>query len=74
MNKLPTVSGKEVVKRLGKAGFNFTRRKGSHMILRRERPTKITISIPDHKELKKGTLKNILRQANITIEEFERLK
>lgn len=43
------------------------------MILRREFP-KITVSVPDHKELKRGTLKNILRQIDLPVDEFERLK
>jgi len=74
MSKLPVVSGKEVVKRLEKIGFAFVRQSGSHMILRRERPPKMTVSVPDHKELKRRTLKNILRQVGLNIDAFERLK
>ncbi|MCD6141268.1 hypothetical protein DRJ23_05165 [Candidatus Acetothermia bacterium] len=74
MSKLPVVSGREVVKRLEKIGFVFVRQSGSHMVLRREKPPKMTISIPDHKELKRRTLKNILRQVDLTVDEFERLK
>ena len=43
------------------------------MILRREFP-KITVSVPDHKELKRGTLRNILRQIDLPVDEFEQLK
>lgn len=67
-------SGKEVVRRLGKAGFAFVRQSGSHMILRRESPPKLTVSVPDHKELKRRTLMNILRQISLTSKEFEALK
>lgn len=74
MDKLSVVSGREVVRRLEKVGFVFVRRKGSHMILRRETPPKMTVSVPDHKELKRRTLKSILRQVNLSVEEFERLK
>jgi len=74
MSKLPVISGKEAVKRLEKAGFLLVRQVGSHMILRRERLPKMTVSIPDHKELKRRTLKNILRQINLSVDEFERLK
>jgi len=74
MSKLPVISGKEAVKRLEKAGFLLVRQVGSHMILRRERLPKMTVSIPDHKQLKRRTLKNILRQINLSVDEFERLK
>jgi len=43
------------------------------MILRRVSPHKTVVSIPDHKELKKGTLKHILQQADLPVEEFEQL-
>ena len=74
MTKMPVLSGKEVAKRLEKAGFIFVRQVGSHLILRRQEPPALTVSVPDHKELKKETLRNILRQAEITLEEFEKLK
>jgi len=74
MSKLPVVSGREVVERLERANFILVRQTGSHMIMRREKAPKITVSIPDHKELKRGTLKNILRQINLTVDEFENFK
>jgi len=74
MIKLPVVSGREVVERLERANFILVRQTGSHMIMRREKAPKITVSIPDHKELKRGTLKNILRQINLTVDEFENFK
>lgn len=73
MAKLPIVSGREVVRKLEKAGFIFVRQVGSHMILRREASPKMTISVPDHKELKRKTLKNILRQVGLTVRQFEEL-
>ena len=74
MSKLPVVSGREVVERLERANFILVRQTGSHMIMRREKAPKLTVSIPDHKELKRGTLKNILRQINLTVDEFENFK
>ena len=68
------VSGREVVERLERANFILVRQTGSHMIMRREKAPKITVSVPDHKELKRGTLKNILRQINLTVDEFENFK
>lgn len=74
MRRLPLLSGKKVVKKLEKAGFIFVRQVGSHLILRRELSPRLTLSVPNHRELKKGTLRNILRQAGITVERFKELE
>jgi len=69
--KLPVLSGSEVIKALIKAGFKVARRKGSHVILVKfidER--KIGVVVPDHKEIDKGTLLEIIRQARSRREEF----
>jgi len=58
---------------LEKTGFVLVRQTGSHMILRRQKLPKMTVSIPDHKKLKKGTLKNILRQIDLSADAFENL-
>jgi predicted RNA binding protein YcfA (HicA-like mRNA interferase family) len=73
MTKLPVVSGRETVRRLEKAGFTFVRQIGSHLILRGGSPP-ATISVPNHKELKPGTLRNIIRKAGLTVKEFTALK
>jgi predicted RNA binding protein YcfA (HicA-like mRNA interferase family) len=60
------------VRALAKVGFQLDRQQGSHMILfRAEPPT--TLSVPDHRELDRGTLRALLRQAGISPEEFQRL-
>ena len=69
MTNLPVVSGGECVRALEKIGFNVTRQKGSHISLRRDNPFAKTF-VPNHKELKKGTLKAILKDANLTVDEF----
>ena len=69
MNKLPRVSGRECAKALGKAGFYFKRQEGSHMILRRDDPF-AQVVVPDHKELDRGTLRAIIRQAGLSVGEF----
>ncbi|MFW5799953.1 MAG: type II toxin-antitoxin system HicA family toxin [Spirochaetota bacterium] len=69
---MKTYSGKEVVAKLIKAGWTISRQKGSHVML--ERTSYIyTISVPQHKELGIGILKSIIKQANITLEEFKKL-
>ncbi len=54
---------------LEKAGFYFKRQQGSHIVLRRDEPF-AQLVVPDHKELDRGTLRAILRAANISVEEF----
>jgi len=69
MTKLPVISGTNCVKALEKLGFHLKRREGSHIILRRDAPF-AQIVVPDHKELDRGTLRAIIRQAGLTVHEF----
>jgi predicted RNA binding protein YcfA (HicA-like mRNA interferase family) len=69
MKKLPRISGRECVKTLEKLGFHFKRQEGSHIILRKDDPF-AQIVVPDHKELDRGTLRAIIRHANISVDEF----
>ncbi len=69
MSKLPRVSGKETSCALCKVGFRIKRKHGSHLILRRDNPFNQTV-VPDHKELDRGTLRAILRQTNLSIDQF----
>ncbi len=74
MSKYPVVSGREVIRALSKAGFVFTSQKGSHVKLKRKTPSEVRIVIVLLKaDIKTGTLKSILRQAHISLEEFKRL-
>jgi len=69
--KLPRMSGLEVIKVLNKAGFKEARQKGSHIILTKEtKEGKRGVVVPDHKEIDKGTLLEIIRQAGLRKEEF----
>ncbi len=72
MKRLPVVSGRQYVKALGRLGFYLKRREGSHLILRRDDPFS-QVAVPEHKELDRGTLRAILRQAGIGVEEFTKL-
>ena len=72
MIKLPRISGRECVRALEKKGFYFKRQAGSHIILRRDDPFS-QIVVPDHKELDRGTLRAIIRQAGLSIDEFGHL-
>lgn len=69
MSGLPRISGRECVKALEKADFRMKRQEGSHIILRRDNPF-CQVVVPDHKELDRGTLRAIIRQAGITVDQF----
>lgn len=72
MSCLPRISGRECIKALEKAGFYFKRQEGSHIVLRRDTPF-CQVVVPDHKELDRGTLRAIIRQADLGIDEFTKL-
>jgi len=69
VSKLPSLSGKDCVKVLQKLGFYQKRRESSHIILRRDEPF-AQVVVPDHQELAKGTLRAIIRDADLSVEEF----
>ncbi|MBI2671881.1 type II toxin-antitoxin system HicA family toxin [Candidatus Woesearchaeota archaeon] len=71
--KLPRLSGKEVIKALSKAGFKPIRQSGSHVFLLKETPENKTTVVPLHKEIDKGTLLEIIRQAGLKRDEFIKL-
>ncbi len=74
MSKLPVISGREMVRVLSKIGFAVVGRKGSHVRLKRQRNKEtLIVIIPMHRELARGTLGSILRQANLTVEDLLRL-
>lgn len=64
---LPHISGAEAIRALQKLGFVIVRQKGSHVILRRGSTGCV---VPNHKELKTGTLSGALKQSGISVEEF----
>ena len=69
MAQLPRISGREAVRVFESLGWSQVRQSGSHMILVREgHPA--TLSVPDHKEVAKGTLRSLIRAAGITVDDF----
>ena len=70
MNRLPTISGRTLVKVLEHNYFEFVRQRGSHIMMRQMIEPHITIPVPDHKELKPGTLRAILRDIGMTVQEL----
>jgi predicted RNA binding protein YcfA (HicA-like mRNA interferase family) len=69
MSKLPVISGKDCIKALEKFGFNIKRQEGSHIVLRKDKPF-CQLVVPNHKTLDRGTLRAIIRQADLSVEEF----
>jgi predicted RNA binding protein YcfA (HicA-like mRNA interferase family) len=72
MSKLPKISGRQCIKALNRANFYQKRQEGSHIILRRDNPF-AQVVVPDHRELDRGTLRAIIRQAGLSIDEFVKL-
>lgn len=74
MPKLPVIGDREVLKALKKAGFNFSFQTGSHATFKHP-ITQQRVTVPLHrgKDFKKGTLRNIIRQTGLTVEEFSKL-
>jgi predicted RNA binding protein YcfA (HicA-like mRNA interferase family) len=71
--KLPTdLSGRDVRAALERAGFTFRRQAGGHMILRRDQPYARAV-VPDHKQVRSGTLRRIIADAGLTVDQFMRL-
>ena len=73
MSKLPVVSGREAAKALGKIGYEIDHQTGSHMILRCTVYPYRRLTVPDHKELAKGTLRAMIRESGLTVDEFTAL-
>ena len=71
MSHLPVLSGRRVVKVFESFGWQVARQRGSHIIL--IKPGHIaTLSVPDHREVARGTLRALIRLADLTVEQFAR--
>jgi len=66
---LPTLSGREVARVFGKFGWQVARQSASHIIMVKEGEL-ATLSIPDHRQVAKGTLRSLIRSAGLTVAEF----
>ncbi len=72
MGKLRVLSGREVCNILAGQGFSEVRRKGSHIVMQKVVPgSTITVPVPDHAELRIGTLGSIIRQSQLPRSLFE---
>jgi predicted RNA binding protein YcfA (HicA-like mRNA interferase family) len=73
VSKLPRVSGREVVRAFARIGYEVDRQRGSHIVLRHRDPPHRRLVVPDHREIAKGTLRKLIREAGLTIDEFSEL-
>lgn len=71
MPKLPVLSGDEFIKAMSRLGYSIDRTRGSHMILRG--PGRPPLSVPRHREWDRGTLRGLIRDAGLSVEEFVEL-
>ncbi|MBI3525981.1 MAG: type II toxin-antitoxin system HicA family toxin [Betaproteobacteria bacterium] len=72
MGKLLTLSGKQVCAILARHGFLEVRQRGSHIVMQKRLPdTTLTVPVPNHAELRTGTLQSIIRQSGVSRSEFE---
>lgn len=69
MPALPVLSGRKVVRAFQKLGWQVARQRGSHIILVKDGEI-ASLSVPDHKEVARGTLRSLIRTAGITVDEF----
>jgi predicted RNA binding protein YcfA (HicA-like mRNA interferase family) len=73
LTRLPRISGRDAVDAFRRLGYEFDRQRGSHIVLRDPRPPHRRLVVPDHRELATGTLRALIREAGITVEQFTAL-
>jgi predicted RNA binding protein YcfA (HicA-like mRNA interferase family) len=72
LGKLRVLSGKQVCAILSSHGFQNVRQRGSHILMQKQlSDTTVTVPVPDHAELRKGTLQSIIRQSGLSRSKFE---
>ena len=69
MPQIPCLSGRDVVKAFQSFGWSVARQRGSHIVMVKDGEP-ATLSIPDHKEIAKGTMRSLIHSANLTIDQF----
>ncbi|RJP33987.1 MAG: addiction module toxin, HicA family [Phycisphaerales bacterium] len=73
MSRLPVVSGQDAVRAFAKLGYAVDHQTGSHIILRQQKPPHRRLTVPDHREIARGTLRALIRQAGLTVDKFREL-
>ena len=74
MSRLPVISSEQLITALNKVGFVFIRQKGSHIRLEKQTDKgTIKLTVPKHRMIKRGTLREIIKDAGLTVAEFNKL-
>ncbi|HOZ48517.1 MAG TPA: type II toxin-antitoxin system HicA family toxin [Candidatus Hydrogenedentes bacterium] len=73
MSPLPVLSGRDAVAAFERRGYAVDHQTGSHIILRQVDAPHRRLTVPNHKELARGTLRVLIRQAGLTVDEFNAL-
>ena len=73
MSRLPVCSGQDAIRAFEKLGYRVDHQTGSHIILRQLTYPHRRIVVPDHKDVAKGTLRSIIRETGLTVDEFKDL-
>ena len=72
--RLPVVSGKEMIAALERVGYSVVRQRGSHVRMRHpESVSRRPVTVPLHRQLRRGLIRTLLRDASLTLEEFAHL-
>jgi predicted RNA binding protein YcfA (HicA-like mRNA interferase family) len=71
--KLPRLSGREICRILEANGFTQVRQRGSHVVMQlKSKDSTTTVPVPNHKDVKTGTLRSIIRQSGLPVSEFKK--
>ena len=70
MSKLPSTSAREAIRVFERVGYERDRQRGSHVVLRHHDAPHRRLVVPEHKSLAKGTLRALIREAGLTVDEF----
>jgi predicted RNA binding protein YcfA (HicA-like mRNA interferase family) len=73
VSRLPVVSGQDAVRAFARLGYAVDHQTGSHIILRQQEPPHRRLTVPDHREIARGTLRALIRQAGLTVDSFREL-
>ena len=70
MSRLPVISGRDAVRAFAKVGYEVDRQRGSHIQLRQSAAPFRRLTVPDHREVARGLLRALIRDAGLTVDEF----
>ncbi len=73
MSYLPVISAREVIRALLAIGYQLDHQRGSHVVLRHTDPPHRRVTVPNHDPIAKGTLRSIIRETGLTVDEFRDL-